>query len=115
MAFSIASLLDPSLLIASGGGLLGFVGGQVKVHRGRVAKLEKEVEECRKRDADFQIITAGVRMVVGKMRREDPDSPELRMFADLCHRRLGPPPAMDDFADLLSQLDDESDGEQRDD
>lgn len=84
---TLADLFDPAWVTSVGTAVLGFVGGQVRVHRGRVAKLEEEVKACRERDADVLILTAGVRMVVGKVMREQPEAVELRMFNDLCNRR----------------------------
>jgi hypothetical protein len=98
--FSLLSLLDPATVgsVVGGGGVLGFVGA--KFH-----KLDVEVRECRRRDADIVIVMAGVQLLVGKMKRDDPESIELKMFGDLLNRRLGPPPSVDDFNDLVSQID----------
>jgi hypothetical protein len=97
---SLLSLLDPTTIgsILGGGGVLGFVGA--KFH-----KLDVEVRECRRRDADVVIVMAGVQLLVGKMKRDDPGSVELQMFSDLMARRLGPPPSIDDFNSLLAQID----------
>jgi hypothetical protein len=100
MAFSITALFDPAVILGgtTGTGVLGFVAA-------RFHKIEKEVRECRQRDADVKIIMAGVRVLVGKMQRDEPNSIELRMFQDLCSRRLGPPPTIEDFEKLLGQID----------
>lgn len=97
---SIATLLDAPLLLggSTGTGVLAFV--VARFHR-----LEKEVRECRRRDADVRIIMAGVRVMAGEMRRELPKSQALAMFEDLCMRRLGAPPDIDDFVDLLRKVD----------
>jgi hypothetical protein len=36
--------------------VLGLVTGHFKTNRGRISRLEKEVEECRERDADFKVL-----------------------------------------------------------
>ena len=94
------SALDPTTVFGTlgGGGILGFVGA--KFH-----KLDAEVQECRKRDANIVVVMAGVQLLVGKLERDDPESVELRMFGDLLNRKLGPPPSVDDFADLVKRLD----------
>lgn len=100
------TVLDPSLWGGAGGGAaIGLVTGHFKTNRGRIARLEKEVEECRQRDADFKVVAAGFRMVVGEMQRENPKSPALKMCGDLLSRKLGPPPTIDEFTDLLKQVD----------
>lgn len=100
MTFPLASLVDPAILVGGtgGSGVLAFVVAKFRAQ-------DREIRECRERDADVKILMAGVRVVVGKMQRDDPDSVELRMFQDLCSRRLGPPPSIDDFSDLLRQVD----------
>lgn len=101
MTFPLASLFDPALLfgVSGGGGVLAFVGA-------RFHKLEKEVRECRKRDSDMAILSAGVRMMVGELGRELPNSQSLKLFGDMIAKKLGPPPTIEDFADLLRQVDD---------
>lgn len=101
LPLTAALLSNPALLFGSTGGtgVLAFVGA-------RFHRLEKEVRECRKRDADVRIIMAGVRVMAGEMRRELPKSQALAMFEDLCVRRLGPAPDINDFVDLLRQIDD---------
>lgn len=104
----------PALLFGAGGGggVLGFVAGHVKVRDHRMKKLEQQVEECRARDADVVILKAGVRLLVGKMRREHPESVELQMFSDLMNQRgfgtdtLAP----DSFDDLLKKIDEADEG-----
>lgn len=99
-------VLDPGTWgTGVGGTALGLVTGHFKTNRGRISKLEKEVEECRERDADFKVLSAGFRMVVGEMMRENPNSPALQMCGDLLNKKLGPPPSIDDFANLLQQAD----------
>lgn len=101
-----SSLTDPSQwAIALGGAVAGGATGLFKTNRGRIARLEKEVEECRQRDADFRVVAAGFRMVVGEMMRDNPHSPALQMCGDLLNRKLGPPPTVDEFSDLLNQAD----------
>jgi hypothetical protein len=99
------SVSSSPLWTGAGTAVLGFIGGHVKVRTGRLAKLETEVAECRKRDADFEILKAGVRMMVGEMKRSNPSSPALQMFGDLLERRLGPPPPIDDLQHLLNEID----------
>jgi hypothetical protein len=102
----VETLFDPAVWSTGiGGTALGLVTGHFKTNRGRITKLEKEVEECRERDADFKVLAAGFRMVVGEMMRENPMSPALQMCGDLLNKKLGPPPTIDDFADLLAQAD----------
>ena len=102
----VQSLADPALWgTGLGGTVLGLVTGHFKTNRGRIAKLEAEVEECRKRDADFKVVAAGFRMVVGEMMRDNPQSPALQMCGDLLARKLGPAPTIDEFTDLLKQAD----------
>lgn len=108
MTFPFAALIDPAVWSGAGGAggaALGLVVGHVKTRNGRIAKLEKEVEECRRRDADFRIISAGVRLMVGELRDKIPDSQALKMFGDLMEQRLGPPPTAEDFDDLIGQID----------
>ena len=97
---NLAALMDPAVLFGgtSGGGVIAFVAA-------RFHKLEKEVRECRARDADFKIISAGVRMMVGELRRELPDSQALKMFGDMIAEKLGPPPSIEDFEDMLREID----------
>lgn len=105
----LITTFDPTTVIGTlgGGGILGFVGA--KFH-----KLDVEVQECRKRDANIVVVMAGVQLLVGKLERDDPDSIELRMFGDLLNRRLGPPPSVDDFADLVSRIDEADKAKPRD-
>jgi len=63
--------------------VLGLVGAAMSRRNGRLARLEREVEACKKRDAEFVIVKAGLRLLVGLVSREMPLSPELRMFRDL--------------------------------
>ena len=101
MAFPFASLVDPTVLFGAGGGggLLAFIGA--KFH-----KLDSEVKECRQRDADVLVMIAGVRILATKIQKDEPDCVELRMFNDLCSRRLGPPPKTpSDFEALLDRID----------
>ena len=101
MAFGLTALLDPTVLFGAGGGgsLLAFIGA--KFHR-----LDTEVKECRQRDADVLVMIAGVRVLAGKIQKDEPDCVELRMFNDLCARRLGPPPKTpSDFEALLDRID----------
>lgn len=94
-------LLDPQVVFgtAAGGGVLGFVGAKFK-------QLDAEVKECRQRDADVLVMIAGVRVLASKVHRDEPDCVELRMFNDLCTRRLGPPPeTAGDFDALLKRID----------
>ena len=60
------------------------------LHRrsGRLGRLEREVEACKKRDAEFIVVKAGFRLLVGIVSREMPNSPELRMCRDLLDTRL---------------------------
>lgn len=98
--------MDPTIWAPGlGGGIVGLVTGHFKTNRGRISKLEQEVEECRQRDADFKVVAAGFRMVVGEMMRDHPKSPALQMCGDLLTRRLGPAPTIDEFTDLLKQVD----------
>lgn len=105
MNLTFASIVDPAVWSGAGGALIGLVAGQVTQRGARLAKLEAEVEECRRREADFRIVTAGVRMMVGELRRELPKSTALKTFGDMLEQRLGPPPTIDDFRDLLTQVD----------
>lgn len=106
MAGLLDSLFDPAVLTTGlGGTVVGLLTGHFKTNRGRIARLEKEVEECRQRDADFKVVAAGFRMVVGEMMRDHPQSPALQMCGDLLTRRLGPAPTIDEFTDLLKQVD----------
>lgn len=98
--------LDPAAWSTGiGGAALGLVTGHFKTNRGRISKLEQEVRECHKRDADFRVFAAGFRMVVGEMARDNPNSPALKLCGDLLNKKLGPPPSIDDFADLIKQAD----------
>lgn len=100
------TIVDPQLWGGTAGGaFLGLVTGHFKTNRGRITKLEQKVEECRKRDADFQVLGAGFRMIVGEVMRENPNSPALKMCGDLLSRKFGPPPTVADFADMLKQAD----------
>jgi hypothetical protein len=63
------------------------------------------VRECRKRDSDMAILSAGVRMMVGELSRELPNSHSLKLFGDMIAEKLGPPPSIEDFADLLRKVD----------
>lgn len=106
MAGFWASVLDPSVWgTGVGGTALGLVTGHFKTNRGRITRLEKEVEECRERDADFKVLAAGFRMVVGEVMRDNPRSPALKMCGDLLANKFGPPPTIDEFTDLLKQAD----------
>ena len=60
------------------------------LHRrsGRLARLEREVQACKKRDAEFIVVKAGFRLLVGIVSREMPHSPELRICRDLLDTRL---------------------------
>ena len=102
-------LTDPSLWTgAGGGGVIGLVTGVVTRRTGRIAKLEAEVEACKERDARVIVIEAGFRLVVGGLMRERPNSPELRMCADLLNRVLPLKPGETDlsaFKDLMAELD----------
>lgn len=102
-------LLDPTSWFAAaggGGGLLGFVAGQVRARSRKLSMLEAEVQACRQRDARMVVIEAGFRMVVGELVREKPNSSVLQMCGDLLNRRLGPTPeGVDGFEDLLRELD----------
>jgi hypothetical protein len=101
-----SAFLDPSSWTSGiGGAVLGLVTGHFRSSRGRVAKLEKEVAECRARDADLHVVKAGVRLLVGEMVRENPSSPALQMFGDLLAQKLGPAPTIDEFADLIKDAD----------
>lgn len=99
-------VLDPSTWgTGVGGTALGLVTGHFKTNKGRISKLEKEVEECRARDADFKVLAAGFRMVVGEVMRENPKSPALQMCGDMLNRKFGPAPTIDEFADLIGKVD----------
>jgi hypothetical protein len=99
-------VLDPGTWgTGIGGTALGLVTGHFKTNRGRISKLEAEVHECRKRDADLHVVKAGVRLLVGEMVRDNPNSQALKMFGDLLAQKLGPAPTIDEFADLLKQAD----------
>lgn len=100
--------IDPAIWSGAGSAVLGLVTGSVAARRGKVAKLEAEVAECRRRDADYRIVTAGVRLMAGEIKRELPDSKVLAMVSDLLDRRLGPPPSVDDLADLITELDEKT-------
>lgn len=91
---------DPATIgsLLGGSGVLGFVAA--KFH-----KLDSEVQECRKRDANIVVVLAGVQLLVGKLERDDPTSVELKMFGDLLNRKLGPPPSVENFADLVRKID----------
>lgn len=105
MAFEWLQSL-PNYFGEAGAGVLGLVAGNMKMRHGRLAKLEREVEECRHRDARMKVVEAGFRLVVGEMVRENPNSPALRMCGDLLNRKLGPVPHdMAGFQDLLNDLD----------
>lgn len=97
MAFNF----DPQWVagLFGGGGALAFVVAEYK-------GMKTEIKECRKRDADVVIVMAGVQLLVGKMKRDEPESIELAMFGDLLSRRLGPPPSIDDFHVMLKRIDD---------
>lgn len=97
---ALLHFLDPAVVFGSAGGagLLGLVGA--KFH-----KLETEVRECRKRDANVVILMAGVRMMVGEMRREIPDSHSLKVMGEIFGKAFGPPPSADELANLLHQVD----------
>ena len=101
--------LDPGAWLGAaggGGGLLGFVAGQVRSRSRRITKLENEVEACRKRDARLVVVEAGFRMIVGELVRRDPDNQALKMCGDLLNRKLGPAPeGVAGFEDLLRKLD----------
>lgn len=106
MTFSWSALIDPQTWGSGlGGAALGLVTGHFRTNRGRIAKLEAEVNECRKRDADLHVVKAGVRLLVGEMMRENPASPALQMFGDLLAQKLGPAPTIDEFANLLKEAD----------
>jgi hypothetical protein len=105
----VETLFDPAMWTTGvGGAALGLVTGHFKTNRGRITRLEKEVEECRERDADFKVLAAGFRMVVGEMMRDNPHSPALQMCGDLLNKKLGPAPSIDEFAHLLNQADEAS-------
>jgi hypothetical protein len=106
VAFSFSELLNSQFLFGAGGtGVLGFIGGHVKSRGKRITAMEKEIAECRKRDADVIVLKAGMRILVGKIKREQPESIELQMFGDLMARRLGPVPETSlDFQELLNQI-----------
>lgn len=105
MIGSFALLLDPAVWAGSGGAAFGALAGHLSTRRGRLAKLEAEVTECRKRDGDFVVVSAAFRMMVGEMARQDEHNPVLRMTRDLLQRKLGPVPSIEDMADLLRQVD----------
>lgn len=96
--------LSPALWSA-GGAVAGLLGGQFTLKSSRMAKLEEEVKSCRERDANFQVVAAGFRMMAGEMARELPDNQVLKMVGDLLNRKLGPLPAIDDLAELLNDVD----------
>lgn len=100
MIFPLAALLDPTVLFGGGGGATALAFVAARFHR-----LEKEVRECRKRDVDMAILSAGVRMMVGELSRELPSSQSLKLFGDMIAEKLGPPPSIEDFADLLRKVD----------
>lgn len=109
MASVWQTFLDPQAWSTGiGGAAIGLVTGHFKTNKGRISKLEKEVDECRKRDADFKVLGAGFRMIVGEVMRENPTSPALQMCGDLLSRKFGPAPTIDEFADLLKQADEAS-------
>jgi hypothetical protein len=97
----LAAMLDPAALLGGGAGttVLGFVAA-------RFHKIEKEVRECRRRDARFVIIEGAFRMVVGEMRRNDPANEVLQRAGDLLNQAFGEQsPAPSDFKDLLGKID----------
>lgn len=107
--------VDPQVWLTAsggGGGLLGFIAGQVRSRGRRIAALEREVQECRKRDARFYVVEAGFRMVVGEMQRKDPDSEVLKQTGDLLRQAFGElSPAPTEFEDILKQIKREEDDE----
>lgn len=78
-----------TLLVGGGGGLLGWIGGAIQQsflaaskHSDRVEKrlevLEKQVEECRKRDGHIAVLSLGLKMIVPEMLAADKSNPVLR-------------------------------------
>jgi hypothetical protein len=94
-------MIDPAWLLGTtgGGSVLAFVVG--KFHR-----QDKEIKECRERDARYVVFEAGFHLVVGELVRTNPNSDALRMCGDLLNRKLGPAPDITDFSTLLTQLED---------
>lgn len=109
MTINLSALGDPSIWFGTGGaGILGFMSGHVKLRNSRVAALEKEVKECRERDAHIVVLTACFRTLWGEQMRKDPTNPVLRMCGDLIAKKL-PVTAeerkLEGLGDLISQLD----------
>jgi hypothetical protein len=99
-------ILNPAVWSGAGSAAVGFIAGHLKMRHGRMARLEKEVAECRKRDARVHVLEAGVRMVVGELLHRDPGNPALRMFGDLLAREVGPVNLdLNEFMELLNKVD----------
>jgi hypothetical protein len=108
----MSALNDPVVWSAFGSG--GFAGllsaGAAAFGRrsNRLSRLEKEVQDCRERDAHVVVLAAGFRLMVGAMARREPNAPELKICRDLLDKHI-PLRAADTnlacFADVLEALD----------
>jgi hypothetical protein len=95
---------------ATGGGvaLISAISAIFTRRNGRLARLEREVEACKQRDARMLVVEAGFRVLVGALARREPESPELRMCRDLLAKHLPITAADRDlsgFEDLLAAID----------
>lgn len=100
-----SALFEPGLWAGTGASALAFVGGRVTKRDARIKKLEDEVEECRKRDADWKLLRVGVQVMVEETRRERPNSPALRTMSSLLGQAFGPTPTLAEFQELIGKVD----------
>jgi hypothetical protein len=102
-----------SLAAGAATAVVGFVGGVIQQRTSRetrfedridkrLAELEGEVAECRKRDGEVVILRMGMRMIVPEMQRRDPGNPVLTQVANALSAL--PEGGDDDMADLLEKL-----------
>lgn len=101
-----------TVLIGSGGSVLGFVGAMVTGRSTReaafnrrldteLAGLREEVALCREERTQFAIVKMGVLLLVPELKKRDPDNPVLVAVA-AAYAQL--PPEREDFAELLRKL-----------
>lgn len=102
-----------SIVVGITTAVLGFFGGAIRERHsfearytkrveGRLDKLEKEVEECRKRDGHLAVMGLSLKMVVPEMYRKDPRNPVLQHVVNALSAL---PPEVESFAELLAKLD----------
>ncbi len=81
---------DPQFWTGAGAGgvtgALALVTARFTNRTSRLAKLEAEVEECRKRDSRVLVVEACFRVVMPELVRKDPGNQALTLVGDLLKR-----------------------------